>query len=65
VFLFISEDGIEKEVAKFALVKANANAGKNSPVDYFSDAARRIPAICTMRQWDGVFVWPKNSSRQI
>jgi len=41
--------GLEKEVAKFALVKANANAGKNSPVDYFSDAARQVPSLAPQK----------------
>ena len=43
--IVILKMGIEKEVAKFALVEASANEGKNSPMDYFSDAARQVPSL--------------------
>ena len=39
--------GLEKERAKFRLVKARLNAGKNSPVDYFCDASASGPTIGT------------------
>ena len=40
--------GLEKEVAKFRLVKARRNEGKKCPVDIFSDAGE-LPAIGTIK----------------
>ena len=42
--------GLEKERAKFRLVKARLNAGKNSPVNYFCDASASGPAIGTLNK---------------
>ena len=54
--------GLEKERAKFRMVKARLNEGKNSPVDYFCDASASGPTTGTKIKKLGYlnyYIWKK------
>ena len=49
--------GLEKERAKFRLVKARLNEGENSPEDYFCDASASGPTTGTKKIKLSVYIF--------